>query len=180
MLNEVPSELTASVVYIVTFFGWLLSSIGTPTTQVHDFPQRLLWLLHFRIFQFAWNHCRGWRRKVLSLRIRPEIVLGMLLRWPYDKIPPTDPLVFHGFHNSNTGCHNSSACWIHLEFYSSQDCCLASTNDIIRRICDWWSKWNGGSHLYIGRDRRLSGGSYKFGKNQRLIQFCCWFWDLGS
>ena len=99
--------------WMVTFFS-RLSSTGTPTAQVHDFPQRLLWLLHFLISQFAWDHCRSWRRKVLSLRIRPEIVLGMLMRWSNDKIPPADSLIFHGFYNSNTGCHNSSTCWIHL------------------------------------------------------------------
>ena len=160
--NEVPSELTTHhylTRIIVTFFNWsLLPSIGTPTTQVHDFPKRLLWLLHFLISQFVWNHCRSWRRKALGLSIRPQIVLGMLLCRSYDKIPPTDPLVFHGFHNSNTHCHNSFSCWTHFPF--SQDCCLflqlvakncklyVANNNDLRRICVWCIKWNGGDHLY--------------------------------
>ena len=120
--NEVPSELTTHhylTRIIVTFFNWsLLPSIGTPTTQVHDFPKRLLWLLHFLISQFVWNHCRSWRRKALGLSIRPQIVLGMLLCRSYDKIPPTDPLIFHGFHNSNTHCHNSFSCWTHFPLFT--------------------------------------------------------------
>ena len=142
---------THSDAQLITFFSWLyiwyiLPSNGTPTAQVHDFPQRLLWLLHFLVSQFAWNHSRSWRRKVPGLGNRPEIILRMLLRWSYDKIPPADPLVFHGFHNSNTHCHNSFSCWTHLPLLESNDRKLfvANNNTDITRIYGCWIKWYGG------------------------------------
>lgn len=48
-------------------------SVGSPTAQVHDFPQRLLSCFHFLVSHFIQSHNRRWRRKLLGLSQFSEI-----------------------------------------------------------------------------------------------------------
>lgn len=91
----------------------LLELVGTPAAaQVHDCPQRLLWLLELLISDFAQSW--GWRRGevgLVGLRKWPEMGLGLLVRGSYGGwVPPANPLVLQCLHNSNACCHNSLAC----------------------------------------------------------------------
>ena len=88
-----------------------LGSIGTPTAQIHDSPQGLLWLLSLS----AWTHGRRWRRRDLpGLRKRPRIVLSLLLNRPHGMVPSAEPLILQRLHWSHTCCHIT-----HLQFLRS-------------------------------------------------------------
>lgn len=93
--------------------AWWTDSIRTPAAEVHDFSERLLRMLGLVIYEFTWNQSRGWGREFwMSLRIRPEMGLGLLLHQFHCVIPPADSLVFQGLHNSHTCCHYPcSPCW---------------------------------------------------------------------
>ena len=125
------------------------NSIGTPAAQVHDFSYRILLGPLYGIR----NSRRRLSREFLGLIIGPDIVLGMLLHWPYNKIPPAHPLVFQGLHSSYTCCHNPSfASWIHIGFRAYKN--LGVKRDVCMR--NWgfgfdfgcWGRIEGCSFLY--------------------------------
>lgn len=68
------------------------NSIGTPAAEVHNFSERLLRLLCLVISEFTRNQSRGWGKEFgMSLRISPEVSLGLLLHQSHWVIPPADP-----------------------------------------------------------------------------------------
>ena len=84
------------------------SSVGSPAAQVHDGPQRLLWLLGLLVSHSARNHGGRGRRELLGLRKGPEVVLGMLVNRPQSVIPSAEALVLECLHCSHTCCHYPS------------------------------------------------------------------------
>ena len=109
--NEARNHLTENWDYVSWINTLKSNGIGTPAAQIHDFSHRL--------FLGPQNGIRNSRRRLsrelLGLIIRPDIVLGMLMHWPYNKIPPAHPLVFQGLHCCYACRHNpSSASWTHI------------------------------------------------------------------
>lgn len=90
------------------------NSTRTPTAQIHDPLSRLLWFLH--LFNITANlfHTGSSRRRsrycfFSLIHRRSQIVLGMLLHRPYNKIPSTDPnLIFQSLNSANAGGHKPS------------------------------------------------------------------------
>lgn len=129
--------------------SWLDRSVGTPTAQVHDFPQRLFWFVCI-------CNCSWWlRRELLGLWSWSHMVLGMPNSWPYCIVPSANTLVLQCLNSSNTSCHDPcSATWTHLDCkilltYSFQ---VFKYEEIYRRFCClfwfWW-KWVSESGWYI-------------------------------
>ena len=84
------------------------SSVGSPAAQVHDSPQRLLWLLGLLLSHSAGNHGRRGRRELLGLSKGPEVGLGMLVNRPQSVVPSAEALILECLHCSHTCCHYPS------------------------------------------------------------------------
>jgi hypothetical protein len=101
----------SSYIYII----WITlesSCIGTPTAQVHDFSDGLLLGAPLNMIGNSSRRASG---ELVGLIIRSDIVLHMLLHWPYYEIPPAYPLVFQGLHGCYARRHNPcSASWTHF------------------------------------------------------------------
>ena len=122
--REAPSLREGPKIVLITFLGYALhgwfsgrmiiifisrsaSSVGSPAAQVHDSPQRLLWLLCFLVSHSARNH-GGRGRELLDLRKRPEAVPGMLVNRPHSVIPSAEALILECLHCSHACCHYPS------------------------------------------------------------------------
>ena len=108
------------------------SSVGSPAAQVHDGPQRLLWLLGLLVSNSDRRHGGRGSRELLGLRKGPEVVLGMLVNRPQSVIPSAEALVLECLHCSHTCCHYPS--FPHMTHLNS----LSKTQTTINNKKNWF------------------------------------------